>query len=72
MHTGSIPRARDVRRGLCLGFFVGALLVGWFGCRAARDGGAARGTTAAALRRVLRGDLDTVVLKTLEKDPARR
>ncbi|MGI9182742.1 MAG: protein kinase domain-containing protein, partial [Longimicrobiaceae bacterium] len=34
--------------------------------------GAARGTTAAALRRVLRGDLDTVVLKTLEKDPERR
>jgi eukaryotic-like serine/threonine-protein kinase len=33
---------------------------------------AARGTTPAGLRRALRGDLDTLVLKALEKEPARR
>jgi eukaryotic-like serine/threonine-protein kinase len=32
----------------------------------------ARGTTPDRLRRLLRGDLDTVVLKALEEDPARR
>jgi eukaryotic-like serine/threonine-protein kinase len=34
--------------------------------------GAARGTTPARLRRRLRGDLDTIVLKALSPDPARR
>jgi eukaryotic-like serine/threonine-protein kinase len=38
------------------------------GERAAR----ARGTTARALSRMLRGDLDTIVLKALEKKPAER
>jgi serine/threonine-protein kinase len=33
---------------------------------------AARGTTPAGLRRLLRGDLDAVVLRALEHDPARR
>jgi Tol biopolymer transport system component/serine/threonine protein kinase len=32
----------------------------------------ARGTTPSRLRRQLEGDLDAIVLKTLEKDPARR
>ncbi|HEY1251791.1 MAG TPA: protein kinase, partial [Thermoanaerobaculia bacterium] len=32
----------------------------------------ARGTTPDALRRELRGDLDTIVAKTLKKDPAER
>lgn len=32
----------------------------------------ARGTTVRALRQTLRGDLDTIILKALEKDPARR
>jgi eukaryotic-like serine/threonine-protein kinase len=33
---------------------------------------AARGTTPAGLRRALRGDLDTLILKALEKEPRRR
>jgi eukaryotic-like serine/threonine-protein kinase len=33
---------------------------------------ATRGTTPEGLRRRLRGDLDSIVLKALEKDPARR
>lgn len=33
---------------------------------------AARATTATALQRVLRGDLDTIVLKALRKEPERR
>ncbi|MGI9182014.1 MAG: protein kinase domain-containing protein [Longimicrobiaceae bacterium] len=33
---------------------------------------AARGTTPAGLRRALRGDLDTLVLKAIEKEPGRR
>ncbi len=32
----------------------------------------ARGTTAEKLRRLLRGDLDVIVMKALHKDPARR
>ena len=34
--------------------------------------GSARGTTPRALGTMLRGDLDTIVLKALEKDPQRR
>ena len=44
--------------------------------RAAEEGGPAvaerRGTRPAALRRRLRGDLDTIALRALEKAPARR
>jgi non-specific serine/threonine protein kinase/serine/threonine-protein kinase len=36
------------------------------------DVGAARGTSIDRLRRVLRGDLDTIVLKALSKEPGRR
>lgn len=32
----------------------------------------ARGTTVRALRQTLRGDIDTIILKALEKDPGRR
>jgi eukaryotic-like serine/threonine-protein kinase len=35
-------------------------------------GGTARGTDVRRLRRRLRGDLDTIVLKALQKEPARR
>ena len=38
----------------------------------ARTAAAARGTTPDRLRRALEGDLDRVVLKALEKEPARR
>jgi eukaryotic-like serine/threonine-protein kinase len=41
------------------------------GASAAEDA-AARGTTPDRLRRLLAGDLDTVVLKALEEDPTRR
>lgn len=38
----------------------------------ARELAAGRGTDPARLRRALRGDLDTIVLKALRKEPARR
>ena len=45
---------------------------GTAGAEDARRAAEARGTTPDALRRELRGDLDTIVAKTLKKDPAER
>ena len=40
--------------------------------RAARARAADRGTTPEALRRALRGDLETIVAKAVKRDPAER
>ncbi|PEN13484.1 hypothetical protein CRI94_09195 [Longibacter salinarum] len=47
-------------------------VVGLASTETAEDPAEARGTTRADLRRALRGDLDTIILKALRKEPERR